>query len=291
MSAVADLLNILKLTPVEKKLFKGESQDLGFERIFGGQVLGQALSAASQTIVQNAKDKQRIAHSLHAYFLRPGDAHKPVIYDVETLRDGNSFSARRVTAIQNGEPLLSMDASFQAIETGFEHQQAMPLDIPPPEKLKNDTQLWQKIKETIPEKLKQRAFAPKPIEIRPVAPLDPFNPQATQAVQHIWFKAGNSLPDDAMLHQALLAYASDFRLCTTSLRPHGYNYMHPKIQLASLDHAMWFYHPFRFDDWLLYTMSSEVGTSNRGFNRGQIFNRQGQLVATVAQECLMRLHK
>lgn len=286
MSALSELLSVLELEPIEQNLFKGQSQDLGFGRIFGGQVLGQAISAASQTLAEEQKNRR--VHSLHAYFLRSGDANKPVVYQVETLRDGGSFSARRITAIQNGKPILSMDTSFQGEESGLEHQNPMPEGIPEPESLENDLQLWRKIESQIPEQYKAKAFEPRPIEIRPVAPLAPFNPEPRPAEQHIWFKVDGSLSDDIAVHQSLLAYASDFRLCTTSLRPHGYNFMHPKIQLASLDHGMWFYHPFRFDEWLLYTMESDVGTNNRGFNRGRIFNRQGQLVAMTAQECLMR---
>lgn len=284
MTQVLDeLLELLKLEKIEENIFRGQSQDLGFGNLFGGQVLGQSLSAASQTVAA-----ERPVHSLHAYFLRPGDPQRGIVYQVENLRDGGSFSTRRVTAIQHGKPILCMDASFQSVEEGFEHTSEMPGDIPPPEALENDLQLAEKIADKIPPHIRDNVLADKPIEIRPVHPLNPFAPEQTEPRQHIWFRTTGAMPDDPIAHKYMLAYASDFRLCTTSLRPHGYSFMHPQMQVASLDHAMWFYRPFRFDEWLLYTMDSPVAIGGRGLNRGRIYRQDGTLVASTAQEALIR---
>ena len=278
-----DLLNLLTLEKIEENIFRGQSQDLGFGNLFGGQVLGQSLSAATQTV-----DPERIVHSLHAYFLRPGDPLKPIVYKVERLRDGGSFNTRRTTAIQHGKPILSMEASFQKEEQGFEHGVEMPEGIPGPEGLQNDEERAQLIADKIPAHIRDKILADKPIEVRPVAPLNPFDPAISEPRQHIWFRAAGDLPDDPAVHKYMLAYASDFRLCTTSLRPHGYSFMHPKMQVASLDHAMWFYRPFRFDEWLLYTMDSPMAVNGRGLNRGRIYTQDGLLVASTAQEALIR---
>lgn len=284
MTQVLDqLVDLLKLEKIEENIFRGQSQDLGFGNLFGGQVLGQSLSAATQTV-----DTERLVHSLHAYFLRPGDPLNPIVYKVERLRDGGSFNTRRVTAIQHGKPILSMEASFQKEEQGFEHSVEMPLDIPGPEGLPNDEERARAIADKIPAHVRDKILADKPIEIRPVNPLNPFDPAITEAQQHIWFRAAGELPDDPAVHKYMLAYASDFRLCTTSLRPHGYSFMHPKMQVASLDHAMWFYRPFRFDEWLLYTMDSPTAVNGRGMNRGRIYSQDGVLIASTAQEGLIR---
>ncbi len=278
-----ELLDLLKLEKIEENIFRGQSQDLGFGNLFGGQVLGQSLSAATQTV-----DPERIVHSLHAYFLRPGDPLKPIVYKVERLRDGGSFNTRRITAIQHGNPILSMEASFQKQENGFEHGVDMPKGIPGPEGLQNDEERAQLIADKIPAHIRDKMLADKPIEVRPVAPLNPFSPEVSKPQQHIWFRAAGELPDAPAVHKYMLAYASDFRLCTTSLRPHGYSFMHPKMQVASLDHAMWFYRPFRFDQWLLYTMDSPMAVNGRGLNRGRIYTQDGLLVASTAQEALIR---
>ena len=278
-----ELLDLLKLEKIEENIFRGQSQDLGFGNLFGGQVLGQSLSAATQTV-----EPERIVHSLHAYFLRPGDPLNPIVYKVERLRDGGSFNTRRITAIQHGNPILSMEASFQKQEHGFEHGIEMPEGIPGPEGLQNDEERAKLIADKIPAHIRDKMLADKPIEVRPVAPLNPFAPQISEPQQHIWFRAAGALPDDPAVHKYMLAYASDFRLCTTSLRPHGYSFMHPKMQVASLDHAMWFYRAFRFDQWLLYTMDSPMAVNGRGLNRGRVYTQDGLLVASTAQEALIR---
>ena len=278
-----ELLDLLTLEKIEENIFRGQSQDLGFGNLFGGQVLGQSLSAATQTV-----EAERIVHSLHAYFLRPGDPLKPIVYTVERLRDGGSFNTRRITAIQHGKPILSMEASFQKEEQGFEHGVDMPEGIPGPEGLPNDEERAKAIADKIPAHIRDKILADKPIEIRPVNPLNPFNPEVSEPQQHIWFRAAGELPDNPAIHKYMLAYASDFRLCTTSLRPHGYSFMHPKMQVASLDHSMWFYRPFRFDQWLLYTMDSPTAVNGRGLNRGRVYTQDGLLVASTAQEALIR---
>lgn len=284
MTQVLDeLVNLLKLEKIEENIFRGQSQDLGFGNLFGGQVLGQSLSAAIQTV-----DPERAVHSMHAYFLRPGDPLKPIVYKVERLRDGGSFTTRRITAIQHGHPIFSMESSFQKFEEGFEHCVEMPEGIPGPEGLPNDEERARKFIDMIPEQFRDMVTADKPIEIRAVNPINPFSPEKTEARQHIWFRCAGALPDDPAVHRYMLAYASDFRLCTTSLRPHGYSFLHPKMQVASLDHAMWFYRPFRFDEWLLYTMDSPTAINGRGLNRGRIYTQDGALVASTAQEALIR---
>ncbi|EDY86134.1 acyl-CoA thioesterase II [gamma proteobacterium HTCC5015] len=284
MSRVLDeLLELLKLEAIEENIFRGQSQDLGFGNLFGGQVLGQSLSAASQTV-----DTERPVHSLHAYFLRPGDPKRGIVYQVDNLRDGGSFSTRRITAIQRGKPILSMEASFQRIEQGFEHSDAMPEGIPRPDDLPSDSDLAHKVADKIPQHIRNNVLSEKPIEIRPVLPLNPFAPEKMAPVQHVWFKASGTLPNDPMVHRYMLAYASDFKLCTTAMRPHGVSFIQPNMQVASLDHAMWFHRPFRFDDWLLYTMESPTAVGGRGLNRGRIYTRDGVLVASTTQEALIR---
>ncbi|MGM0564074.1 MAG: acyl-CoA thioesterase II [Pseudomonadota bacterium] len=284
MTRVLDeLLELLTLEPIEENIFRGRSQDLGFGNLFGGQVLGQSLSAACQTV-----EPDRPVHSLHAYFLRPGDPRRGIVYQVDNLRDGGSFSTRRITAIQHGKPILSLDASFQREEQGFEHSDDMPGDIPEPEALESDSDLARRIADKIPEHIRDNVLADKPIEMRPVAPLNPFDPQTMDPVQHVWFRASGTLPDDPMVHRYMLAYASDFKLCTTAMRPHGVSFIQRDMQVASLDHAMWFHRPFRFDDWLLYTMESPTAVGGRGLNRGRIYTRDGVLVASTTQEALIR---
>ncbi|TWI55584.1 acyl-CoA thioesterase-2 [Pseudomonas duriflava] len=283
MSTVLDhLVTLLSLESIEENLYRGRSQDLGFPQLFGGHVLGQALSAASQTV-----DTSRQVHSLHGYFLRPGDVMLPVVYEVDRVRDGGSFTTRRVTAIQKGKPIFFCSASFQALEPGFEHQGDMP-DVPEPDTLASELDYIQQFAQLIPEPLRDKLLAPKPIEIRPVKMTHPFNPEATAPVQHVWFRASGELPDNPALHRYLLAYASDFNLLPTSLLPHGISFWNRELQIASLDHAIWFHQPFRVDDWLLYSMDSPWAGGARGLCRGSIYNRAGQLVASVAQEGLIR---
>lgn len=280
-----DLVSLLSLEPIEENLFRGRSQDLGFRQLFGGQVLGQSLSAASQTV-----EEARHVHSLHGYFLRPGDALLPVVYQVDRVRDGGSFSTRRVTAIQKGHPIFTCSASFQYDEAGFEHQSQMP-DVVGPENLPSELELMRQREHLIPEHMKDKLLCPKPIEFRPVTQADPYNPVPGDPVQYIWFRADGTLPDIPALHKYLLAYASDFNLLTTSLGPHGKTVWQKDMQIASLDHSLWFHGDLRADEWLLYAMDSPWAGNSRGFSRGSVYNRAGQLVASVSQEGLIRHRK
>ncbi|MEA9976002.1 MULTISPECIES: acyl-CoA thioesterase II [unclassified Pseudomonas] len=280
-----DLVALLTLEPIEENLFRGRSQDLGFRQLFGGQVLGQSLSAASQTV-----EDERHVHSLHGYFLRPGDVALPVVYQVDRVRDGGSFSTRRVTAIQKGQPIFTCSASFQYDEKGFEHQTQMP-DVVGPENLPSELELTQQRAPLISEKLREKLLCPKPIEFRPVTDIDPYNPAPTEAVKYVWFRADGSLLDIPALHKYLMAYASDFNLLTTSLQPHGKSVFQKDMQIASLDHSLWFHADLRADDWLLYAMDSPWAGNSRGFSRGSVYNRAGQLVASVCQEGLIRHRK
>lgn len=286
MSKVLEqLVSLLNMEAIEEDLFRGASQDLGFRQMFGGQVLGQSLSAASQTVGDG-----RLVHSLHGYFLRPGDAGLPVVYQVERVRDGGSFSTRRVTAIQKGKTIFTCAASFQGIEEGFHHQAQMP-EVPGPENLRSETVLARLVADKLPERLRERAVHDKPIDIRPVSLNNPFDPKPADPVKHVWFRADGEMPDNPALHQYLLAYASDFGLLTTAMLPHGVSVWQKFMQVASLDHAIWFHQPIRMDEWLLYSMDSPWAGNARGFSRASIFNQAGELVASVAQEGLIRLRE
>jgi len=280
-----DLVNLLTLEPIEENLFRGSSQDLGFRQLFGGQVLGQSLSAMSQTV-----EDARHVHSLHGYFLRPGDASLPVVYQVDRVRDGGSFSTRRVTAIQKGQPIFTSSASFQYDESGFEHQTSMP-DVVGPENLPSELDMIRQRAHLIPESMREKLLCAKPIEFRPVVGEDPFNPNVSDPIKYVWFRADGTLPDNLALHKYLLAYASDFGLLTTSLLPHGKGVWQKDMQVASLDHALWFHGELRIDDWLLYAMDSPWAGNSRGFSRGSVYNRAGKLVASVTQEGLIRHRK
>ena len=283
MNSILDqLVSLLSMETIEENLFRGASQDLGFRQLFGGQVLGQALSAASQTV-----DPSRQANSMHGYFLRPGDAHKPVVYQVERLRDGGSFSTRRVTAIQNGHPIFTCSASFHEQEEGFCHQTTMP-EVPQPEDLIPEEELSPRLAKALCPEKKEKMLRAKAIETRPVQVLDPLNPEISEPIKQVWFKAAGTLPKLPSLHKYLLAYASDFGLLTTSLLPHGASIWQPQMQVASLDHSIWFHEDVCLDDWLLYSMDSPWSGNSRGFARGSIYTRDGRLVASVAQEGLTR---
>lgn len=279
------LVSLLSLERIEENLFRGNSQDLGFPQLFGGQVIGQALSAASQTV-----EPDRHVHSIHGYFLRPGDAHQPVVYDVDRVRDGGSFTTRRVSAIQKGKTIFTCSASFQIAETGYDHQLPMP-DVEGPENLPSERELLHKLEHLVPQRVVEKLLRPKPIEIRPVTLLDPLNPQPMEPIRYLWFRADGKLPDNPAVHKYLMAYASDFNFVSTALQPHGVTFWSKFIQLASLDHAIWFHREVRADDWLLYAMDSPWAGNARGFARGSIFNRAGELVASVAQEGLMRVRE
>lgn len=278
-----DLVKLLALERIEENLFRGQSQDLGWGTVFGGQVLGQALSAAAQTV-----PAERRVHSMHAYFLRPGDVTKPIVYDVDRIRDGTSFTTRRVVAIQNGKAIFNLAASFQKEEPGFEHQMAMP-EAAPPESFKTDQERFAAIANRLPSFARERAVAERPIELRVVEPEDDlFHPQKRPPNRMVWLRASAPLPDDPALHAYLLAYASDFSFVTTALLPHGVSWLTPGMQIASIDHVMWFHRPLRVDDWLLYVMDSPEAYGARGLARGLLFSKDGRLVASCAQEGLIR---
>ncbi len=279
-----ELLGLLKLEKIEENTFRGQSQDLGYGSVFGGQVLGQALSAAYRTV-----PAERSVHSLHAYFLRPGDAQKPIVYQVDCIRDGKSFTTRRVTAVQKGRAILNMAASFQVDEPGFEHQDPAP-QPPGPDGLASEFELALKVADKIPERVRERTLCKKAIEVRPVNPVNPFAPDKREPLRYVWLKAVGRLPDDPIVHQYMLAYASDLGLVVTALYPHGQSFWQPQMQVASLDHAMWFHRDFRMDEWLLYVMESPNAGKARGLSIGRIYTQDGKLVASVAQEGLIRNH-
>ena len=283
-SALDDLLRLLDLEPLEVNLFRGQSRDLGGKAVFGGQVIGQALVAASRTV------EGRLPHSLHAYFLRPGDMARPIVYEVDRVRDGKSFTARRVQAIQGGEVLLSMICSFQVPEPGFEHQAPMP-EVPAPESLRPQRELvkeWLAAVPQVPPRIREAFERRTAVEFRPVEPRNPLVPMVDPPRQSFWVRSNGPLPDAPLLHACVLAYASDFSLLSTALRPHGVSWLTPGLAVASIDHALWFHRPFRVDDWLLYAMDSPTAQGGRGLSRGQFFDRAGSLVVSVAQESLMR---
>jgi acyl-CoA thioesterase-2 len=277
-----DLITLLKLERIENNIFRGASRDIGSPQVFGGQVLGQALSAAQHTV------EGRVAHSLHAYFLRRGDMEAPIIYDVDRARDGGSFSNRRVVAIQHGRPILNLAASFQVPQEGLSHQPEMP-DVPPPEGLKDLTHLAGDILDKIPVKLRRFMTNERPFEFRPVEQSDLEDPKKRAPEKHVWIRAVDRMPDGAALHQNLLAYVSDFELLTTATLPHALPFTHGNVILASLDHALWFHREFRMDEWLLYSMESPTASGSRGYARGQFYRQDGTMVASTTQEGLIRV--
>ncbi len=278
-----DLVKLLALERIEENLYRGQSQDLGWGTVFGGQVLGQALSAAVHTTPSD-----RHVHSLHAYFLRPGNVSMPIVYDVDRIRDGSSFTTRRVVAIQAGRPIFNLSASFQLDEPGLEHQDEMP-EAPPPESCPTEQERYAKFAHRLPPPLRERAVAERPFELRTTDPEDdPFSPAPRPPKRMIWLKATARLPDDPALHRYLLAYVSDFSFVTASLIPHGITWISPGFQLASIDHVMWFHRPFRVDEWLLHVVESPSASGSRGLVRGRVFSRDGTLVASTAQEGLVR---
>ena len=284
MSAVLDeLVKLLALERIEENLFRGQSQDLGWGTVFGGQVLGQALSSAVQTV-----PAERQVHSLHAYFLRPGDVARPILYEVDRIRDGGSFTTRRVVAVQGGKAIFNMAASFQSGEKGFEHQDVMPA-APPPESVPTEQEHVRAHMQHLPETVFKRATAERPFEMRIVnPPSDWFHPKIEEPRRMVWLRTTGALPDEPGLHRYLLAYASDYSFLGTSLLPHGVAWLTPGMQVASIDHVMWFHQPFRFDEWLLHVMESPAASGGRGLVRGRVFTRDGRLVATTAQEGLIR---
>ncbi len=281
-NVLEELLRLLKLEKIENNIYRGQSQDLGYGNVFGGQVVGQALSAASRTVAS-----EFVAHSLHGYFMRAGDVRKPIVYTVDCIRDGRSFVTRRVVAIQKGHAIFSMSASFHANEQGYDHQDTMP-DIKGPEGIEPEVEMARRLSDQIPGKILEKLLCKKPIEIRVVNPVNPFDPTSMPPEKYVWFKAIEKIPDDTATHRYMLAYASDFHLVSTALYPHGKTFWSPDMQVASLDHSIWFHREFRVDDWLLYVTRSPSADKGRGLNFGSIFTRDGVLVASVAQEGLLR---
>jgi acyl-CoA thioesterase II len=276
-----DLIKVMTLERLEINLFRGQSRDIGSPQVFGGQVLGQALVAATATV----EDRQ--VHSLHAYFLRRGDFNSPIVYEVDRAWDGKHFATRRVVAIQHGQQIFNMSASFQMPETGLDHQITMP-DVPQPEELPDLAQFLA-ANPNMPPTLLKILERKRPFEFRPVEPPSVLRVEKTAPLKHVWIRAIDTLPDDEALHRCLLAYASDFQLLDTALRPHGLSWMRDKLVIASIDHAMWFHRSVRVDDWLLYAMDSPSASGARGFTRGSVFARDGRLVASVSQEGLIRV--
>jgi acyl-CoA thioesterase-2 len=282
-SAIQNLLEILNLEQLEVNLFRGRSPQVTWQRVFGGQVIGQALVAACRTVDVAV----RPPHSLHAYFLLAGDPKVPIIYEVERVRDGKSFTTRRVKAIQHGEPIFVMSVSFHRDEDGFTHQSPMP-DVPPPDKLPTEADIRQKVLPMMPEPVRRYYERERPIELRPVEYGRYLGETIPGGRFNVWIRATGKLPDEPAIHQCVLAYASDMTLLDAALIPHGRSVFEKTIMAASLDHALWLHRPFRADDWLLYSQDSPNASGARGFSRGLIFARDGTLVASVAQEGLVR---
>ena len=283
-AVVDSLVDLLQLEQLEVNLFRGRAtREEGWRRVYGGQVIAQALMAAIKTV-----DADRPCHSLHSYFIRAGDPAAPIIYEVDRDRDGKSFSTRRVVAIQHGQPIFNMACSFQVAEDGPEHQFEMP-EVVGPEGLPTELEIREAEAARIPEKFRTHWLRERPIEIRTIEPRDWFDPGKGPPVQHSWFRIAAPVGDDPALHQGLLAYASDMTLLDTCLLPHGISWMNPKLQSASLDHTIWFHAPMRTDEWLLYVQDSPKAAGARGLNRGSVYTRDGKLVASVAQEGLIRV--
>ena len=279
----AGLITLLDVEEIDTDLYRGPQNPGGVGRVFGGQVIAQALQAAQRSV-----EGDKAAHSLHAYFMRPGNEDYPIIYRVVRDFEGRSFSTRRVIAMQKGQPILNMAASFQLPEPGLAHQDMMP-DVPMPEELKSEYELRLEHIDDIPERMRGFFLRPRPIEIRPVKPRQWTSPVKSEPIYQNWFRVVAPLPDDAALHRAMLCYASDMALLGTALLPHGVNWMTHKLQTASLDHSVWMHEPFRADEWLLHATDSPWSGHARGFNRGSIYTRDGRLVASTSQEGLIRM--
>ncbi|MBM3885596.1 MAG: acyl-CoA thioesterase II [Gemmatimonadetes bacterium] len=287
MTVVAKLLELLELEPLEHNIYRGQNRDLGTGRVFGGQVFAQALVAARRTV-----EDGREAHSVHGYFLREGDLTTPIVYFVDRPRDGRSFTSRRVTAIQHGEAIFHLSASFHVVEPGIDHQLPMP-EVPEPESLSSELDLIRANAQLIPEPIRAIWTQDRPIDLRLITPRNPFVPGEAvgpvEARRAAWFRVVDRIPDTPIVHQAVLAYASDYGFLPTALLPHGLTMRDRRVQIASLDHTLWMHRPFRADEWLLYVSDSPSAHGARGFVRGQVFTREGQLIASVAQEGLIRL--
>jgi len=282
---VGDLVALLDLERIEHNIYRGQNRDIGTGRIFGGQVLAQALVAAQRTVPDD-----RPVHSMHGYFILAGDLSVPVVYFVDRLRDGGSFTTRRVTAIQHGNAIFEMSTSFHRREEGWEHQAEMP-DVPDPETLPSELDVLRARAPEIPESLRNVLTQDRPLDWRLVDARDPLDTSPRLALRRYWVKAIGPMSDRALEHQAVLAYASDYGLLRSALDPHGVSYRDPRLMVASLDHSIWFHRPFRVDEWLLYASESPTAAGARGFARGSFFTQGGVLVASTAQEGLMRVKK
>ncbi|MGY6517416.1 MAG: acyl-CoA thioesterase [Lysobacteraceae bacterium] len=282
-AVVTELVDLLRLERLEDNYFRGDSRDIGTKYVFGGQVLGQALSAAQQTT-----DPTRVAHSAHGYFLRAGDIEHPILYQVERTRDGGSFSVRRITAIQHGKPIFVLAVSFHQPEPGAEHQISMP-EVPAPEDLPPPQPPAERVLSQLPPKMQRWVMRQGPFEFRHVYPRDELRPTKRPPYQQVWFRLVDRIGEELSQHRTMLAYASDFHLIGTATFPHAISYYQPGVVMASLDHALWFHRDFRVDDWLLYSCDSPTAQGARGLSRGLIYDRRGRLVASTAQEGLMRV--
>ena len=284
MQPLNQIIKTLDLEEIELNHYLATSPNEGWQRVYGGQVIGQALVAASRTVSPN-----RSAHSLHGYFLRAGDTTIPILYKVDRIRDGKSFTTRRVVAVQRGQAIFTMSISFQVDEGGLSHQFDMP-KVPEPDSLPTEDELRREQAKSWPKEFQESFSGSSAIQVKPVDPVDLLNPEPAQAMQRCWMRCGEALPDDPRIHQCVLAYLSDWSLLDTASRPHAVSFMQDNVQVASLDHAMWFHRPFRADEWLLYDQDSPSASGARGFNRGLIYNQAGELVASTTQEGLLRVH-
>jgi len=284
MQPLNQIIKTLDLEEIELNHYLATSPNEGWQRVYGGQVIGQALVAASRTVSPN-----RSAHSLHGYFLRAGDTTIPILYKVDRIRDGKSFTTRRVVAVQRGQAIFTMSISFQVEEGGLSHQFDMP-KVPAPDSLPTEDELRREQAKSWPKEFQESFSGSSAIQVKPVDPVDLLNPEPAQAMQRCWMRCGEALPDDPRIHQCVLAYLSDWSLLDTASRPHAVSFMQDNVQVASLDHAMWFHRPFRADEWLLYDQDSPSASGARGFNRGLIYSQAGELVASTTQEGLLRVH-
>lgn len=283
-NAVAELLDILDLEPLEHNLFRGRSPKTGWQRVFGGQVIGQALVASQRTVPED-----RFVHSLHGYFMRPGDPKVPIIYEVDRIRDGRSFTTRRVVGIQHGKAIFSMSSSYQIMEPGLDYHMPMS-EQADPETLMSRKELNEKFSEYAPKSVRAYWKKERPIEMRATSYEHFISDKKLAPEQHVWMKATSHIPENQALQAAVLAYASDMTLLDTSLYPHGRKVFEPEIQTASLDHAMWFHRSININDWILFSQDTPNSAGARGFNRGSLYSRDGLLLASCAQEGLIRLH-
>ncbi|HEX2165860.1 MAG TPA: acyl-CoA thioesterase II [Longimicrobiales bacterium] len=279
---IEHLLHLLDLEPIEFNIYRGRNRDIGSGRVFGGQVMAQALVAAERTV-----EPDRVAHSMHGYFILPGDLDAPIVYFVDRLRDGKSFTTRRVTAIQHGQAVFNMSASFHRLEDGLEHQSEMPV-VTPAADLKPEIAYIRENAHLIPESVRDVLTQDRPFDFR-LVDVDPFDDSPREPVRQMWLRAVGAMPDALISHQAALAYASDYGILATTIQPHGLGIRSPQLQAATLDHSIWFHRPFRADDWMLYTMDSPAAAGARGFARGSIYTSEGVLIASVAQEGLIRV--